>query len=36
MRRMVRRPSPAIVLAVIALVVAMSGNAVADGVNARR
>ncbi|HWH93031.1 MAG TPA: hypothetical protein VNT03_04145 [Baekduia sp.] len=34
MHRMVRRPSPAIVVAVLALVVAMSGSAVADGVTA--
>ncbi|HWI71749.1 MAG TPA: collagen-like protein [Baekduia sp.] len=34
MRRLVRRPSPAIVIAVIALIAAMSGSAVADGVHA--
>jgi hypothetical protein len=34
MRRLVHRPSPALVLAVIALLVAMSGNAIADGVTA--
>jgi hypothetical protein len=34
MRRLVHRPSPAIVIAVIALIAAMSGSAVADGVHA--
>lgn len=34
MRRLAHRPSPAMIIAVIALIAAMSGNAVADGVHA--
>ena len=34
MRRFVHRPSPAMIIACVALVVALSGNAVADGVTA--
>ena len=34
MRRFTRRPSPAMLVALVALGVALSGNAVADGVNA--
>jgi Collagen triple helix repeat (20 copies) len=34
MRRLVHRPSPALVIAVLALIAAMSGSAVADGVHA--